>query len=118
MLNRSAGLDRLDLKSSTDVAQHGGAEGQRLGVMLLPALVLGTQIEGAGVLEVWREDHGLVSSLAGKLDTEVPGVKGDEDELEVLRGQVLVGERVEPVDRISKRSGISYVFPSESREAR
>lgn len=118
MLNRSAGLNGLDLESSTDVAQHGWAEGQRLGVMLLPPLVLGTQVEGPGVLEVWRENHSLVSGLTGELDPKIPRVESDEDEFEVLRGQVLVGERIEPVNRVPKRSGISYVFPSESCEAR
>jgi hypothetical protein len=37
-------------------------------VVLLPALVLCSQVKGAGVLEVGREDDGLVASLPRKLD--------------------------------------------------
>lgn len=70
------------------------------------------------MLEVWGEDDGLVPSLAGKLHAEVPRVESDKDEVEVLGGKVLVGERVKPVDRISKRPGISNMFPSQRREAR
>lgn len=86
--------------------------------MLLPPLVLGTEVEGPRVLEVWGEDDGLVASLAGELDTEVPGIEGDEDEVEVLRRQVLVGESIEPVNSISKGTSVSNVLPSQSRETR
>ena len=86
--------------------------------MLLPALILGTEVKRTRVLKVWRKDDGLVPGFAGKLHTEVPGVESHEDKVEVLRGQVFVGKRVKPVDRIPKGSGISNVFPSQRRQAR
>jgi hypothetical protein len=118
VLDRGAGLDGFDLERSTDVGEHGRAEGERFRVVLLPSLVLGAEIEGTGVLEVWRENDGLVSGLTRQLDTEVPRVEGDEGEIEVLGGQMLRGEGVEAVDGITEGTGIANVFPGEGREAR
>lgn len=72
VLDGSRGLDRLNLKGSTDVGQGAGAEGQRLGVVSLPSLILGAQVEGARMLQVGGEDDGLIASLTGQLDTEIP----------------------------------------------
>jgi hypothetical protein len=87
-------------------------------VVLLPSLVLGSQIEGTGVLQVWREDNRLVTSLTGKLNTKVPGIEGDKDEIEILGRQVFSGKRVESRDSISKGTRVSDMFPSESCQAR
>ena len=84
MLDGRGRLDWFYLKCSTDVGKRRGAKGQALGVMGLPALVFSSQIERARVLQVRRQDYGLVAGLAGKLYTEVPAVKGYEGKLEVL----------------------------------
>lgn len=46
VLDRGAGLHRLDLESGTDVGKRRRAEGQRLRMVLLPSLVFGSEIEG------------------------------------------------------------------------
>lgn len=84
VLDRCTGLHRLDLESGTNIRQHRGTEGKRLGVVLLPALILGAEVEGAGVLQVWRKNHSLVAGLPGELNAKVPSVKSDEDEVQVL----------------------------------
>jgi hypothetical protein len=38
------------------------------------------------VLQVRRENHSLVAGFARQLNTEIPCVKSDEDEIEVLGG--------------------------------
>jgi hypothetical protein len=54
--------------------------------MLLPSLVFGSEVKGSGVLEVWREYNSLVASFTRELDSKVPGIKGNEGKVEVLRG--------------------------------
>lgn len=117
VLDRGAGLDGLHLESRTDIAQHRWAEWQRLGVVLLPALVFGTEVECAGVLEVRRKHGRLVPSFTGKLHSKVPSIERDEHKVEVLRGQVFRSEGIEPVDRISEGAGIADMLPRQSREA-
>lgn len=118
MLDGSARLNGLDLESGADVGEHRRPEGQGLGVVLLPALVLGAEIEGARVLEVGRQHDGLVAGFARKLHTEVPGIECDKDEVEVLGGQVLGSERVESGDSVSKGTSVSNMLPSQSGQAR
>lgn len=72
VLDGSRRLDRLNLEGGTDVGQGTGAERQRLGVVSLPSLVLGAQVEGARVLQVGGKDDGLIASLTGQLDAEIP----------------------------------------------
>jgi hypothetical protein len=117
VLDRGRRLNGLNLEGGTDVGQGAGAKGQRLGVVGLPSLVLGAQIEGARVLQVGREDDGLVASLTGQLDAEVPRVKGDKGKLEVVLGEVLVGELVEAVDGIAERASVADVLPGEGGKA-
>lgn len=50
----------------------------------MPMLVLGSEIEGAGVLEVWREDNGFVSSFPWELHTEIPRFERDKSKLRVV----------------------------------
>lgn len=113
MLDWGGGSDWFDLKSSADVGEHRWAEWETLRVVLLPSLVLSAEVKGAGVLEVWWEDNSLVAGLARELNTEVPAVEGDEGEVEVLRGQVLVGKRIEASDGIAESACIADVLPSE-----
>jgi hypothetical protein len=113
MLDRGTRLDRLDLEGSAYVGEHGRTERKGLGMMLLPALVLSSQIKGARVLQVGGEDNGLVTSFTWQLDTKVPGIESDEDEVEVLRGQMLRGEGIEAIDGVSKGTGVSHMFPGQ-----
>lgn len=87
-------------------------------MVLLPALVLGPEVKGTRVLQVRGKHDGLVAGLAGKLDAEVPGIEGDEDEIEVLGRQVLRGKRVKSGDGVSEGAGISDMLPRQRREAR
>ncbi len=118
VLDGGARLNRLDLEGGADVGQHRGAERQRLGVVLLPSLVFGAEVEGARVLEIGGENDGLVSGLARKLDSEVPSVESDEDKVEVLGGQVLGSKGVESGDCISKGTRVPDVLPSQGSQAR
>lgn len=118
VLDGCAGLDGLDFKSRTDVGEHRGAERQRLGVVLLPALVFSAEVEGSRVLQIGGEDNSLVTSLAGKLNPEVPRIESDKGKVEVLGGQVLGSKSIESRDRISKGSRVSDVLPSEGSQAR
>lgn len=118
MLDRSARLHGFDLESSTDVSQRRRAEGQRLRVVLLPSLVLGSQIEGARVLEVWRQNNGLVAGFPWELDPKVPSIQRDEDKVKVLGVEVLGGEGIETVNCVPERASIPNMLPRQSRQAR
>lgn len=117
VLDGSRRLDGLDLEGSTDVRQSRRAKGQRLGVVGLPSLVFGAQVEGARVLQVGREDDGLVARLTRQLDAQVPRVERDKGKLEVVLGEVLGSELVEAADGIAERACIADVLPCQRREA-
>ena len=118
MLDRGGGLDGLDLEGSADVGKVAGAERQGLGVVLLPALVFSAQVESTAVLEVRRQDDGLVAGFPGQLDAHVPRVEGHKGEFEVLGEEVLLGKGVEAVDGIAEGSCRADVFPGEGSQAR
>lgn len=111
-------LDGLNFEGGTDVGQRAGAKGQRFRVMSLPPLVFSAKVEGAGVLQVWRQNHGLVTGLSRKLDTEIPRVQGNKGELQVLAQQVLLSKRVEAVDGVPKGSCRADMLPGQSRQTR
>ena len=77
-------LHGLDFESGTDISQGARAEGQRLGMVRLPALVLGAQVKGARVLQVRRQHDGLISGLARQLHTEIPRVQRDKGKFVIL----------------------------------
>jgi len=118
VLDGCTGLDGLHLKGSTYISQGRRPKWKRFGMVLLPSLVLGTQIESPGVLEIRRENDRLVSGFPRKLDTEIPGLKGDEDKFEVLRRQMLGSEGIETVDGVPEGSSIPNVLPGQSGQAR
>lgn len=117
VLDGGTRLHRLDLEGSTDIGEHRGPKGQRLGVMLLPALVLGAQVKGARVLEVGGQHDGLVAGFTGQLDTQIPGIQGDKGKVEIRRGQMLRGKGVEAINGIAKGAGVANVFPGEGGQA-
>ena len=117
MLDRSTRLNGLDLQGRTDVGQHGWAKRQRLGMMLLPSLVFRPKIEGTRVLQVRRKNNGLVAGFARQLNAQVPSIKSDKDEVEVLGRQVLGSECIESVDSVSKGTRASNMLPSQSSQA-
>lgn len=118
MFDGGGGLDGLHLESSADVGKRAGAKRQRLGVMGLPSLVLGTEIKSARVLKVRRQDDGLIAGLAGQLDTEIPRVEGHEGKLEILANEVFLGKSVETVDGIAESTCRANMLPSQSGQAR
>lgn len=109
--------DWLNLEGGADVGEHRWAEWERLWVVLLPSLVLGAEIESTGVLEVWWKDNGLIASLTWKLNTEIPRIERDEREIEVLGGQILVGECIETGNGISESACIADVLPGKGSKA-
>lgn len=111
VLDGSTRLHRLDLESRTDISQRRRAEGQAFGMVLLPSLVFGSQIECPRVLEIWREYNGLVAGFSGELNPEVPSIQGHEDEIEVLRVEMLGGKGIETVNSVPERPGIPNVLP-------
>lgn len=118
MLNRGTRLDRLDLESSANIGEHRGTEGQRLWVMLLPSLIFRSEVKCARVLQIGGQHNGFVAGLSRKLNTKVPSVKGDKNEVEILGGQVLGGKRIESRDSVSKGTCISNMLPSKGRQTR
>jgi hypothetical protein len=87
-------------------------------MVLLPSLIFGAEIEGAGMLQVRGQHNGLVASLAWHLDTKIPGIECNEDEVEILGGQVFGSECVNASDSVSKGTGISNMLPGQGRQAR
>jgi hypothetical protein len=81
-------------------------------VVLLPALIFGAEVKGARMLQIRGQNDCFIPSFSGKLHSEIPRIKSNEDEVEVLGDQVFVGKRIKSIDRISKGSRVSYVFPS------
>jgi hypothetical protein len=86
-------------------------------MVLLPALVLGSQIERPRVLEIWRQDYSFVASFAGKLNSEIPRIESYKGEVEVLRDEVFRGKRIEAVDCVAESSCIAYMLPSKCCQA-
>jgi len=86
-------------------------------MVLLPSLVLGSEIKGARVLQIWGQNHSFVTGFTGKLNSKIPGIEGHEGEVEVLRDKVLRGKRIEAVDRITESSCIADMLPGEGRQA-
>lgn len=84
-------------------------------MVLLPALVFSSQIEGARVLQIRRQHDCLVAGFSRELNSEVPSIQSNEDEVEILGRQVLGGKRVESGNGIPKSTGISNMFPCQSR---
>lgn len=118
VLNGRTRLYRLHLESRADVGEHRGPKGQRLGVVLLPSLIFSSQVKGARVLQIRRQHNSLVAGFSRELNSEVPGIEGDEDEIEVFRSQILGSERVEAGDGIPKGTSVSDMFPRQSRQTR
>ena len=70
------------------------------------------------MLKVWGQDNRLVPGFARELDAQIPGLKRDEDKVEVLARQILASKCVEPVDCIPERAGIAHMLPGQSGQAR
>lgn len=77
-------------------------------------LVFGTEIEGARVLEVWRENNSFVPCFTWQLHAEVPRFEGDEGKLGVVRDQVFLGKLVEAIDGVTEGTCVLDVLPGES----
>lgn len=118
MFDRSRGLDRLDFQCCANVRKCTGAKRKRLGMVCLPSLVFGPQIERARMLEVGGQHNSFVTSFTGKLDSQVPRIQSDKSELEVVREQVFLCEGVETIDRITKGPGVADLVPGQSGETR
>lgn len=118
VLDRGRRLHGFDFESSTDVGQRAGPKGQRLRVMRLPSLVFGAQVEGARVLQIRRQDDGLVAGLTGQLHPQIPRIQRHKRKLEVLADQMFLGERIEPVDGITKGTCRADMLPCQSGQAR
>lgn len=69
VLDGSRGLNGLNLESGANVGEGAGSERQRLGVVGLPALIFGTQVESTGMLQIGGQRHSLITGLAGQLHT-------------------------------------------------
>lgn len=118
VLDGSGRLDGLDLESSADVGEGAGAEGQRLGVVGLPALIFGAEVEGPRVLQVCGQDDGLVTSLAGQLHAQIPRIQRHKGKLKVFAGEVFLGESIESGDGVTESTCGADVFPSQGGQAR
>ena len=118
VFDRRGGLNGLDFQGGADVGQRTGAERQRLRMMRLPSLVLGAQVKGPRVLQIWRQHHSLVPGLPRQLDTQIPRVQRHKGKLEVLADEVFLGKGVEAVDGVPEGTCGTDMLPGESGQAR
>ena len=65
------------------------------------------------MLQVWWQNHSLVTSLSRKLDPQVPGIEGDEGEFKILGEKVFLSEGVKSVDGVSERSCAANMLPCQ-----
>ena len=86
--------------------------------MLLPSLVFDAEVKGFRVLKVWWQHNGFIASFTGQLNSEIPRVKGNKGEVEVLSGQMFLCKRIEAVDCIAESPCIADMFPSKSCQTR
>ena len=87
-------------------------------MMLLPSLILRAKIKSAGVLEVRWQYYSFVTSLSGKLHTEIPGVERDERKFEAFADEFLLGKLVKFVDGVSEGPRSADMLPRKSCKAR
>lgn len=80
----------------------------------MPPLVFRAEVKGTRVLEVRRQNNGLVTGFTRKLDTKVPRIERDERKVKVLRGQMFSSESIEAVDCISESARVANMFPCKS----
>lgn len=118
VFNGRGRLHGLDLEGGTDIRQRTRTEWQRFGMVRLPPLVFGPEIESARVLKVRRKHNGLVPSLPGKLNAEIPRVQCHKGKFEVLAEEVFLGEGIEAVDGITESTRRADVFPRQGSQAR
>lgn len=111
-------LDGLDLEGGADVGEGARTKGQRLGVVGLPALIFGAQVEGPGVLQVCGQHDGLVTGLAGQLHAQIPRIQRDKGKFELFAGEVFLGESIESGDGITESTCRADVLPCEGGQAR
>ena len=69
------------------------------------------------MLEVWRQDDGLIAGLTRQLDTQVPRVKSDEGEFVIFREDVLLSEGIEAVDGVPEGASIADLVPGQGGQA-
>jgi hypothetical protein len=116
--------DFLNLETSADRRQAGGAEGESFRVVRLERLVFSTETEKYRVLHVGGQDNALVTSLTRHLDTEIPRSQGDKGEFgsgtrsSVLVHEVLAGVRIESGDGIAVAASLLDMLPGESGKGR
>ena len=84
--------------------------------MLLPSGILGSEIEGTGVLKISWEDDGLVSSFTRQLNTQVPSIECHEGELQILRDEVLLSKVIKPRYGVAEGSSVPNMLPSQGGE--
>lgn len=110
-------LHRLNLERCADVGKRAGTKREALGVVSLPPLVFGAQIESTRVLEVGWEYNGLIARFARQLDAEVPRIECDEGKFKVLGNYVFLCKIGKPFYGISERSSVPDLVPGESGQA-
>lgn len=109
----------LDLETSADRGQAGGAKGKSLWVMRLEALVLPTKTKEHRVLKVWRQDDVLVPGLAWQLHTQIPRSQCYEckgrvgTRASVLWDEMFGGVGVKGVDGVAESASVLDVLPSQ-----
>ena len=118
VLDGSGGLDGLDLEGSADVGEGARTEGQRLGVVGLPALIFGAQVECPRVLQVCGQHDGLVTGLAGQLHAQIPRIQRHKGKLQVFAREVFLGEGIESGDGIAESPCRADMLPSQGGQAR
>ena len=118
MLDGRGGLHRFDLEGGADVGERRGAKGERLGMMLLPALIFGPQIKGPRVLQIRGQHDGLVACLPGQLNAKIPGIERDEGKFEILGEQVFLHKGIKGVDGVPEGACLPNVLPGQCRQAR
>lgn len=116
VLDGGGGLNGFNLESGADVGEGAGSKGQGLGVVGLPALIFGAQVESTRVLEVCGQHDSLVTGLAGQLDAQIPRIQSHKGKLKLLAGEVFCGKGIESGNGITESTSGANMLPSESRQ--
>jgi hypothetical protein len=113
VFDRSGGLHGLYFQGGADIRQRTGCKGQRLGVVSLPALVFGAQVEASRVLQIWGQYNSLITSFSRQLNTQVPGIEGDKSEFQLLLKQAFLRESIDAVNGISEAACVADLVPGQ-----
>lgn len=86
-------------------------------MVLLPTLILCSEVERARVLEICGQYDCFVPGFTRKLNPQVPRIQCDKGKFRVLGEEVLLNECIESADSIAEGPSCTDMLPGESCQA-